>query len=202
MAEKEAEVKSDETAGPETVEEVTVDAEVEVEEVDELSELNVELARVKDQLLRKAAEHENFRRRISRQREEWSSRARAQVVRQLLPILDDLDLTIQAADQSQKDAAALDSLKSGVSLVHQNFGETLDKLGVKAINAVGKPFDENLHEAVMQAPAVDDAAPDTVLHEVKRGYVLGEIVLRHSQVIVSVEPAEDVPDDPVEEALQ
>ncbi|MDE2730322.1 MAG: nucleotide exchange factor GrpE [Bacteroidota bacterium] len=198
MANQEADLQPEEAASPETVEETTANTAVGTEEVDEVS---TELARVKDQLLRKAAEHENYRRRISRQREEWSSRARAQVVRQLLPILDDLDLTIQAADQSQPDAAALASLKSGVRLVHRNFGETLGKLGVKPIDAIGEPFDENLHEAVMQAPAVDDAAADTVLHEIKRGYVLGEIVLRHSQVIVSVEPVETVPDDPVEETL-
>lgn len=202
MVEQDAERQSEEVAGQEPAQEVTIEAGVETEEVDPLAELNAEVARVKDQLLRKAAEHENYRRRISRQREDWSARAKAQVVRLLLPILDDLDRTLQAADQIQEDAAALASLTAGVSLVHQNFSGTLDQLGVKAIDAIGEPFDENLHEAVMQSPANDSAAPNTVLHEIKRGYVLGDIVLRHSQVIVSIDSAASVPDDSLEAAEQ
>ena len=202
MAEKDAVPQSEETAGHEPIEDVVIEAEEDNEDVDIIEELNAELSRVKDQLLRKAAEHENYRRRMSRQRDEWSSRARAHVVRTLLPIVDDLDRTIQAADQSEEDNAALASLKSGVSLVYQNFSETLDKLGVKAIDAIGEVFDEELHEAVMQAPADEDTAPNTILHEVKRGYVLGDIVLRHSQVIVSKDPDESVSADPVDAAVQ
>lgn len=204
MVEKDVALESEESASQQPAAEVEVETEAEVntEEVDPVAELTAELARVKDQLLRNAAEFENFRRRMNRQRDEWPLRARAHVVRQLLPILDDLGRTIQAAEQSEQDQAALKSLKSGVDLVHQNFHETLGNLGVEAIKAIGEPFDENLHEAVMQAPATDGAAPDTVLHEVKRGYVLGDIVLRHSQVIVSVESAEEIRDDPVESAVQ
>lgn len=201
MVEKDVAPEPENSDGQESAAEVEAEAEVNIDEVDPTVELTAELARVKDQLLRNAADFENYRRRINRQRDEWPLRARAHVVRQLLPILDDLDRTIQAAEQSEQDQAALESLKSGVDLVHQNFHEALGNLGVETIKAIGEPFDENLHEAVMQAPATDGAAPNTVLHEVKRGYVLGDIVLRHSQVIVSIESAEEVRDDPVESAV-
>ena len=202
MVEKDAATQPEETAGQEPVEESVLEEEVEeieeIEEVNEVEELTAEVARVKDQLLRNAAEFENFRRRMNRQRDEWPARAKAQVVRTLLPTLDDLDRTIEAADQTGEGPNALESLRSGVKLVQRNFHDALGKLGVAPIEAVGELFDENLHEAVMQAPAPDGADPNTVMHETQRGYVLGDVVLRHSQVIVSIDAQEEPVDDPAE----
>ena len=202
MAEKEVAPEPDSSAGQESAADQGIEAELVTEEVDPVEELTAEMARVKDQLLRNAAEFENFRRRMNRQRDEWPMRARAHVLRMLLPVLDDLDRTVQAASQSEPDQAAVESLQSGVNLVHQNFHDALGKLGVESIQALGEPFDEHLHEAVMRASAPDGTAPNTVLQEIKRGYVLGDLVLRHSQVIVSIESADEVSDDPVKSAVQ
>jgi molecular chaperone GrpE len=103
-------------------------------------------------------------------------------------VLDDfrrsLDAAEQVAEQSEG-GAAYDALKTGVDLVYQNFSDVLQKIGVEYIEAVGQPFDENLHEALMQQPAPEGTAPGTVLAEIQRGYRLGDRVLRHSRVVVA-----------------
>ncbi len=86
-----------------------------------------------------------------------------------------------AADTEQ----AFLALKEGVALVDRKLREALAQQGVEPIEALGKPFDEAHHEALMQQPAPDDAEPGTVLQEVQKGYRLGDRVLRHSKVVVS-----------------
>ena len=168
---------------------------------EQVDESTAELARVKDQLLRKAAELQNYRRRINKERNEWPLRARAHVVKSLLPVADDMERMEQSMKtvvQGGADDTAFDILK-GVELVFRNFFAVLDKLGVKPIEALGEGFDVDLHEAVMQAPAPEGVGPNIVIHETQRGYVLGDNVLRHAQVIVSAETYEEADSDPLED---
>ena len=156
--------------------------------VDPVEELTQELQRTKDQLLRQAAEYQNYRRRTERERAEWVRRAQIPVIESMLAVLDDFRRSLDASEQvEQKETPgpAYLALKEGVELVYKNFAGALEKLGVEYIEAVGQPFDENLHEALMQMPAADDTAPGIIVQEVQRGYRLGDRVLRHSKVIVS-----------------
>jgi len=160
---------------------------------DPLAQCSEELANEKDLRLRLSAEFANYRRRMENQRIEWSVRAKSGVIRNLLPILDDLERSLDAAEQTDSEDVAFTSLKSGVSLVNQNFNAELEKLGLERIQSVGKEFDEELHEAVGQAPTPDDAQNGHVIHESQSGYRLGKQVLRHAKVIVAVSsvPAPD-----------
>ncbi|MCY4170427.1 MAG: nucleotide exchange factor GrpE [Bacteroidetes bacterium] len=156
------------------------------EQIDPLQQCTDELAAEKDQRLRITAEFANYRRRMENQRIEWSVRAKSGVIRTLLPIIDDLERSLIAADQSDASDQAFESLKSGLTLINQNFVSELQKLGLKRIDSVGSKFDEHLHEAVGQTPAIEDQAPGLVVHESQAGYRLGDQVLRHAKVIVSV----------------
>jgi molecular chaperone GrpE len=162
-----------------------------IEEIsEELESITNELASAQDQLKRKAAEFENYRRRTQGELGQAAQRGRAEVVLRLLDVYDDFRRSLQAADEAaQKEdstSPAFDSLQSGVEMVYQKFAAELEKLGVKPIEAVGHPFDETLHEALMQQPVDDPEIPSgTVLAEIQRGYTLGERVLRHARVVVA-----------------
>ncbi len=156
-----------------------------------IAQLTEELKAAKDQHLRLAAEFENFRRRMDRQRAEWPQRARGEVVKVMLPVLDDFDRSLDAAAQVDVGGAAFSALREGVDLVLKNFWERLEKLGLSRIDAEGQPFNEELHEAIMQMPAPDGVDVGTVLKEVQRGYRMGALVLRHAQVIVAAVQEED-----------
>ncbi len=155
---------------------------------DPLIQCTEELAAEKDQRLRVAAEFANYRRRMESQRSDWSSRAKAGVIRSFLPILDDLERSLTAAEKTQSDDHAFVSLMSGLTLVMKNFSTELSKLGLTRIDTVGVPFDEHLHEAVGQAPAQEGQLEGHVLFESLSGYCLGDQVLRHAKVIVAIAP--------------
>ena len=154
----------------------------------QLDALAHELDRAKDQLLRQAAEFQNYRRRTERERATLLERGRAEVITPLLDVLDDFRRSLEAASQAEEKeqgGPAYQALRQGVDLVYQNFSDALEKLGVERIEAVGQPFDEHLHEAMMQQPAPEGTAPGTVLHEIQRGYRLGDRILRHARVVVA-----------------
>ena len=156
--------------------------------VDPVGQLTEELQRTKDQLLRQAAEYQNYRRRTEKERAEWGRRAQIPVIESMLTVLDDFRRSLDASEQVEQQETpgpAYQVLKEGVELVYKNFAGALEKLGVEYIEAVGQPFDENLHEALMQMPASDDAEPGIIVQEIQRGYRLGDRVLRHSKVIVA-----------------
>lgn len=147
-----------------------------------------ELSYVREQLLRTAAELQNYRRRTEHVRSAEAAFARMAVVEPLLDILDDLERTLDAATPAEgmaDEPPALVSLREGVTLVHKKFVDELERLGVEVIPSVGEPFDELLHDALMQQPATGDVEPGTILREVQKGYRLGDRVLRHAKVIVA-----------------
>lgn len=152
--------------------------------------LQQELDLTKDQLLRQVAEFQNVRRRLEKERGQQVQLAQGRVIQPLLDVLDDFRRSLDAAEQveEQQDETASPAylaLKEGVSLVYQKFSDELKKLGVEAIPAEGEPFDEHVHEALMQQPAPEGVEPGTVLQELQRGYRMGDRVLRHAKVAVA-----------------
>ena len=149
---------------------------------------SAELDQLQDRLLRLTAEYDNYRRRSVADRQEAVRQGRAGALLPMLEVYDDLRRSLDAARRaSEQDAttAASDALAQGVELVFQKFSDALDKVGVTVIDAVGQPFSEAEHEAMMQQPAPEDTASGTVLAEIQPGYRLGDRVLRHARVIVA-----------------
>ncbi|MXY24888.1 MAG: nucleotide exchange factor GrpE [Acidobacteria bacterium] len=136
--------------------------------------------RLHDLLLRKTAEFDNFRKRTERERSEFARRAAEDLLRDLLPLVDDLE---RALAVTPKDSDG-DSYRIGVELIHRQLLELLRKREVTPIAAVGEPFDPNLHEAVTEEPS-DEHPEGTVIREFRRGYRLGDRLLRAAMVIVS-----------------
>jgi len=154
-----------------------------------LEETRAELQETKDQLLRTAADFQNFRRRTEGERSSLIEFGKSSVIVQFLDVLDDLRRAIEAADRVEKEheeeaGPAYHALREGVELVYKKLLDELSKHEVEPIEAVGRPFDENLHEAMMQRDDTD-AKPGTVLEEMQKGYRMGDRVLRHSKVIVA-----------------
>lgn len=152
-----------------------------------------ELTYVREQLLRTAAELQNYRRRTEQVRVQESAMIRAAIVEPFLGILDDLERSLEATKSIEKSGdetappggEAFENLRDGVALVHKKFMDELERLNITVIATVGEPFDEALHEALMQQPAGDDTASGTVLHEIQRGYRMGDRVIRHARVVVA-----------------
>lgn len=147
-----------------------------------IDELNKELNKYKDLLLRKAAEFENYKRRTDSEQLNLLKYAAEGFVLKLLPVIDDFERSLQYIDSSKD----IDSVKAGIHLVYEKFVKLLDEQGIKKIDAVGKPFDVNFHEAVMQRNS-EDTDPHTVIDEIESGYIYKDRVIRHSRVIVSDE---------------
>ncbi len=155
---------------------------VAAEEKDELQEARAQAAQYLDDLRRLKAEFENYRKRVVREQTSLVETATAALVEQLLPVLDDFELALIAADRT-KDYAAL---VRGVELVFSKLAEVLHKQGLRKIEADGQPFDPELHEAVMQEEGSDEGKP--VVGEVFRnGYTLGGRVVRPAMVKVKRE---------------
>ena len=140
-----------------------------------------QIASLKDQLLRKAAEMDNMRKRQQKERIMVFEQAQAAAIEAFLPVNDDLLRTLQAIEPSEETKA----IQEGIELVADKFQGVLEKYGVEAITEKGVPFDVNLHEALMRQPAQEGVPSNQVLDVLENGYKLGERVIRHAKVIVS-----------------
>ena len=150
-------------------------------EAGQLATVQAERDDFRERWLRAQAELENYRKRSQKELDQERQYRSLPVVRDVLPALDNLQRAIQMA----KTAKDNDQLIKGVQMVAQQFEEALARHAVVAIEAVGKPFDPNLHEAIQQAPSKDHP-PMTVLHDVEKGYQMYDRVVRPTKVIVSV----------------
>ena len=146
-----------------------------------------------DQWKRTQAELENFRKRSQRELELKLRYSNVPLIRELLPALDNLARSIQAAEQTGN----VEELLQGLKMIQAQFDQVFGTHAATTIKAVGEPFDPNLHEALQQIPT-DEHPPMTVLQEVERGYVLHDRVIRPSKVLVASappQPAEDTLSD-------
>src|SRR5258708_23674492 len=130
-----------------------------------------------DRLLRLAADFENYKKRAAREREEYVTFANERLVKELLPVLDDLERALQAATEHEEA-----KLEEGVELVHRSLASLLARNGVKEISTEGK-FDPHVHEALLSQPS--DAEQGSVIDVVQKGYTIGDRVVRPARVIVS-----------------
>jgi molecular chaperone GrpE len=150
----------------------------------QIDALNTERASLFDQLLRRQAEFENYRKRIERERNEIYQRGRDDVLLQLLPVVDNFERALSSLEKSEGDAEAL---RDGVELIHKQFVDALSKFGLKAVEAVGQAFDPHVHEAVT-TEATDKHKENTVIEEFQRGYKIGDRLLRPAKVKVASSP--------------
>ncbi len=146
-------------------------------EPDEVERLRRELAASEDRALRLRADFENYRRRVARERDSATHEGRRDAVRAVLPVLDALDRAIAGGSTDR-------ALLEGIVATRTLLLGALRECGAEPIEALGKRFDPTIHEAVGTAPASPGAEPGTVVHEVRSGWRLGD-VLRPTQVIVS-----------------
>lgn len=145
-----------------------------------LEEAQAEIARLRDQLLRTAADFDNFRKRTRRELDDAHKRGKEELLRELLPIFDNLERAVIHAGQASDAKAVAD----GVGMVLKQFQDTLGKVGIKRIVTVGGPFDPSLHEAIQQIETNDHPA-GTIVAEVQPGYSMGDRLLRAAMVVVA-----------------
>ena len=147
-----------------------------------INELEEELEKLKDSQLRKAAEMENMRKRMRREREQIFQTAREAALEAFLPINDDLIRTLQVLKENEADSSYVD----GVQLIANKFENVLEKHNVKRIDETGVPFDVDLHDAMLRQKSEDDSIESgTVWQVLENGYRIGDKTLRHAKVIVS-----------------
>ncbi len=150
----------------------------------QIDALTAEKGSLYDQLLRRQAEFENYRKRIERERGELYQRGRDDVLLQFLPVVDNFERALTSLERSEGDAEAL---RNGVELIHKQFKDALSKLGLEPVEAVGQTFDPHLHEAVTTEPT-DQHEENTVIEEFQRGYKIGNRLLRPAKVKVASSP--------------
>ena len=155
-----------------------------LEEVEhDLDELLSQRDEYLDLAKRTKADFENYRRRMGAEVQVAAGRGKAEVIRDVLPVLDDLERAIQAAGLDPEGDSE-DGLAHGVLLVFRSLRETLVRHGIEAVEPTGERFDPNLHEALSKQPA-DGAEAGTVIETMQKGYRLGEQLIRPARVVVA-----------------
>ncbi|NNJ53347.1 MAG: nucleotide exchange factor GrpE [Ignavibacteriaceae bacterium] len=153
---------------------------------EKITELEIQVNEMKDKYLRKVAEFENYKRRSESDQLNLITYGAESFIIKILPVIDDLERSLQHID-SANDA---DTVKKGITLVYDKLLKVLDEQGVKKMESVGKPFNVDYHDALMQRKE-DTAQPHTVLEEVEPGYIYRDKVIRHAKVIVSEDVSEN-----------
>jgi molecular chaperone GrpE len=154
---------------------------------EKLAALEAERDEYLNDLKRVAAEFENYRKRAARDQESLVARAHERLVKELLPVLDDLERALQAAEQHEEA-----KLEEGVRLVHRELAAVLQREGLAEIETNGH-FDPHVHEALLSLPS--DAEEGSVIEVVQKGYKLGDRVVRPARVVVAATPQDPLEDD-------
>lgn len=163
-------MKKKETEAQEQVEEIAQE-----QEVSELDKIKAELDDTKQQLLRMAADYDNFRKRTRKEQESTFTNAKVYVMRELLPVVDNFERACQSEQTSVED------FKKGIDMIFEQFMQTVSKLGVESFGEAGDEFNPNFHNAVMHIE--DDSLGENVVSKVfQKGYKIGDTVVRHAMV--------------------
>ena len=149
-------------------------------EADPLVKMEVELSEYKDKYLRLYSEFENYKKRVSRERGEQVKFVTADTFLIFLPVLDDFE----RAQKSMSEQANGEAISQGMQLIYQKLKSTVESKGLKPMNAVGTPFDPELHDAISNVAAPSSDKKGMVLDEIEKGYFLNDRVIRHAKVIV------------------
>lgn len=154
-----------------------------------IAELQTQAAKAKehwDALVRTTADFDNFKKRATRERQEAVKFANESLLQKLIPILDTFDMALTAAANAKEGTAQ--SLQTGVSMILSQFRNTLNEAGLEEVDASGKPFDPNFHEAVSQQESAE-VPEGHVVQQLRKGYKLKERLLRPASVIVAKKPS-------------
>ena len=191
MTEKDINIEDGETLNEAPVEET--DKEVEVsensedsensekpEEQDPLEKAQAEIAELKNQLLYKVAEFENYRKRTLKERAELILNGGEKFITSILPIIDDMERAIENGAKTDDPEV----LREGMTLIHQKFMKTLEAQGVSKIDTENADFDTDVHEAVAMVPGMGDDKKGKVIDCLQQGYKLNDKVIRHAKVAV------------------
>jgi molecular chaperone GrpE len=154
-----------------------------------ITELENSITQYKDQLLRKAAEFENYKKRVENDYASMIRFSNEDLIVKLLPVVDDFERSLKA--NKEHDAQSTENVfMKGIGLINGKLKKILEGQGLKHFEVLGKPFDPQLHDALLQMPK-DDVPPHTIIEEVEKGYMLHDKVIRHARVIVSADTAQD-----------
>jgi molecular chaperone GrpE len=190
---KKADKQNDENAGAQSTEnpdpEAVMAVELETVTPEQFEELKTRAAKADEsweRLLRATADFENFKKRAARERQDAARFANESLVQKLIPVLDNFEMALSAAQSAQ--GASVESLQAGVTMILQQLKVALTDAGVEEVDAAGKAFDPNLHEAVSQAETTD-VPEGNVVQQLRKGYKLRERLLRPATVVVAKKPA-------------
>lgn len=173
---KKQQQKADKTSQQEVEEQeetVQESSQEESSEADKVKELE-------DKYLRLYSEFENYRRRTAKERLELSGSANEELIKELLPVLDDFERALGAMDAADNVGA----VKEGVQLIFDKFYKALNRKGLEPVEAIGKELDTELHEAITQAPAPKEALKGKIIDVVEKGYTLNGKVIRFAKAII------------------
>jgi len=154
----------------------------------DIESLREQISELQDRMLRSQAELDNFRRRSAREIEEVRKYQSLPVVRDLLPVMDNLGRAVQSAEQT----GDVTSLLEGIRMVAEQLGDTLKSHSAEAVSPAGESFDPNFHEALSQVPT-SEHPPMTVLQVIETGYRIHDRIVRPAKVIVSCAPPDVAP---------
>src|SRR6266850_2521753 len=156
------------------------------EQLEELKQRAAKADEHWERLLRTTADLDNFKKRAAREKQDAIKFANEGLLQKLLPILDNFDMALSAAQNTQADAVK--SLQTGINMIHQQLRSALADAGVEEVDATGKPFDPNLHEAVSQQETTE-VPEGHVLQQLRRGFKFRDRLLRPATVVVAKKPS-------------
>ncbi len=145
-----------------------------------LAEAKAETAKMKEQWMRTAADFDNFRKRTRRELDDARKTGREEILKEFLPVFDNLERAIASAQRAQEVKAVAD----GLQMILRQYGDTLGRVGIQKVATIGQQFDPSHHEAIQQVET-DEHPPGTVVAEVQPGYVQGERLIRAAMVVVA-----------------
>ena len=180
--EQEAADKSNETTAEDTPQEESQEEEKELTVEEKLDKATEEIADLKDQLLRKIAEFDNYRKRTIKEKTELILNGGEKTIVSILPVIDDMERALKNMQKAEDVAAVLE----GVELIYKKFLDILEKQGVKTIKTENEDFNVDLHEAIAQLPAPSDEMKGKILDCTLTGYTMNDKVIRHAQVVVGL----------------
>jgi molecular chaperone GrpE len=190
----EKDLKADIQGNPETASEIGVDEQKEeqalgsgeepgIKEAEfeaQITELKANLAGMNDRYLRLSAEFDNFRKRTLKEKMELTKTASESVLTNIISVIDDFDRAIQAISLTSD----IDATKEGISLIYNKFKEFTKQNGVNEIDAVGKDFNTDVHEAITKIPAPSEEMKGKIVDVIQKGYYLNDKVIRFAKVVI------------------
>jgi molecular chaperone GrpE len=170
--------------GQQEAEKINTPESLTVEDI--IRELKEQVQQEQDKRVRILAEYDNYRKRTQNEFAQLITSANARLIKHLLPVLDDFDRLFNQNNNDHDDASSM----QGIEMIYRKFQSAMETEGLKAINSIDFPFDAGLHDAVAQMES-NEKPSGTVIHEIEKGYMLGNNIIRHAKVVVSKEMAKE-----------